>query len=79
MFSEQVNHGGCKVHDPKYEYVTKKSFIENMTTIFIGSLDQKIKFTFRMYDFRGYGKVSPEDMRLMLSYLPLGKKLALND
>ena len=32
----------------KEEYVSEKSFTKNFTTIFIGDLDQKMKFTFDM-------------------------------
>jgi hypothetical protein len=32
----------------KEEFVTEQSFIKNFTTIFIGDLDQKMKFTFDM-------------------------------
>lgn len=38
--------------------------------IFIGSLDDKIKFTFRMYDFDNDGLITPEDIRLLMSYMP---------
>jgi hypothetical protein len=33
----------------KEEFVSEKSFIKNFTLIFIGDLDQKMKFTFDLY------------------------------
>jgi hypothetical protein len=32
----------------KEEFVTEQAFIKNFTVIFIGDLDQKMKFTFDM-------------------------------
>jgi len=32
----------------KEEYVTEKSFIRHFTTVFMGDLDQKMRFTFQM-------------------------------
>lgn len=36
----------------KDNFITKRSFVNNMQTIFIGTLDEKIEFTFNMYDYR---------------------------
>lgn len=34
--------------DPKKEYITEHSFVDNFTKIFMGDLDTKMKFTFDM-------------------------------
>ena len=54
----------------KNDYVTEKSFVKNFTCIFIGDLDSKIRFTFNMYDFDNDGLITPEDIRIMMSYMP---------
>jgi len=51
----------------KNDYVTEKSFVKNFTTIFIGDLESKIRFTFNMYDFDNDGLITPEDTDLVNS------------
>ena len=63
----------------KEEFVTEKSFIKNFTTIFLGDLDQKMKFTFQMYDFDDDGTITPEDIRIMISYLPFNRNVQLQN
>ena len=48
-----------------------------MTLIFIGGLDEKIKFTFKMYDFDDDGYVNPHDIQLFMSYMPLNQNIDL--
>ena len=45
--------------------------------IFIGSLDDKIKFTFKMYDSDNDGIIKPDDVRLLLSYMPFNRNSKL--
>lgn len=33
-----------------------------------------MKFTFKMYDFDNNGKISPEDVRIILSYVPFKRQ-----
>ena len=47
-----------------------ENFVEIFTKIFIGDLESKIKFTFEMYDFDNDEYISPEDVRIMMSYMP---------
>ena len=56
------------------DYVSKAEFLDNMTTIFIGNLDDKIKFTFKMYDFDNDGAITPSDIKLLMSYMPFNRK-----
>lgn len=61
----------------KHEYVTMQSFIQNFTDIFIGDLNKKMRFTFNMYDFDGDGYITPEDIRIMLSYMPFKRNIQI--
>ena len=42
-----------------------------MTTLYTGGFDQLINFIFEFYDFDKDGKISSEDIRIVLSYIPL--------
>lgn len=59
------------------EHVQEVRFIENFIKIFIGDLDQKMKFTFEMYDFDGDGFITPEDVRIMMSYMPFKRNVQI--
>jgi hypothetical protein len=63
----------------KHEYVTMKSFIQNFTDIFIGDLNKKMRLTFNMYDFDGDGYITPEDIRIMLSYMPFKRNIQIQN
>jgi hypothetical protein len=36
----------------------------------MSDVDTKIKFTFELYDFQKLGRISPEYVRLIMSYIP---------
>lgn len=61
----------------KHEYVTMQSFIQNFTDIFIGDLNKKMRFTFNMYDFDGDGYITPDDVRIMMSYMPFKRNIPI--
>jgi len=61
----------------KEDFVTEESFLKNFIKIFIGDLDQKIKFTFDMYDCDQDGFITPEDIRIMMSYMPFKRNIQL--
>lgn len=63
----------------KEEFVTQKSFVSNFTKIFIGDLDTKMKFTFQMYDFDNDGWITPEDIRIMMSYMPFNRNIQIQN
>jgi Ca2+-binding EF-hand superfamily protein len=42
-----------------------------MCQIYCSKLEDKIKFTYKIYDFNHEGSISPEDVRLVLSYIPI--------
>jgi len=57
--------------------VTAQSFVQNFTDIFIGDLNKKMRFTFNMYDFDNDGYITPEDIRIMLSYMPFNRNVQI--
>ena len=67
------------VHNKKDEYVTLINFVEYFRIIFIGNLNEKIKFTFQMYDFDNDGYITPEDIRIMMSYMPFDRGVQLSE
>ena len=58
----------------KTNYINCNDFIDGMVNLFSGELDKLIQFIFRFYDFDKDGKVSKEDIRIVLSYVPLNTK-----
>lgn len=46
-------------------------FIEGMSTLFTDSTDKIERFIFNLYDFDKDGLISREDVRVVLSYIPL--------
>lgn len=50
-----------------------------MTTIFNGSITDKIRLTFKIYDFDNDGYITPEDIRLVMSYMPFHRKVKLKN
>lgn len=63
----------------KNEHVTMQSFVQNFTDIFIGDLNKKMRFCFNMYDFDGDGFITPDDVRIMLSYMPFKRNVPIQN
>lgn len=55
----------------KSGYLSKDEFINGMIFLFTGYFDKLSKFIFALYDFDNDGQISREDVRLVLSYIPL--------
>ena len=53
-------------------------FIEGMSTLFYESIDKIEKFIFQLYDFDKDGIILKEDVRVVLSYIPLNVKKKVN-
>jgi len=53
-------------------------FIEGMSTLFFDSIDKLEKFIFQLYDFDKDGLISKEDVRVVLSYIPLNVRSKVN-
>ena len=58
----------------KTNFLSCNDFIDGMVNLFSGELDKLIQFIFKFYDFDKDGKVSKEDIRIVLSYVPLNTK-----
>ena len=52
-------------------YLDTTEFINGLSTLYFGEFEDKLKFVFEMYDFDANGIISKEDIRTMLSYVPL--------
>ncbi len=48
-----------------------KEFLDGMTTLFSEDYEKLIKFVFNLYDFDKDGLISKEDIKIVLSYIPL--------
>jgi Ca2+-binding EF-hand superfamily protein len=53
-------------------------FTEGMTILFSESFDKMAKFIFGFYDFDKDGVISKEDVRTVLSYIPLNTRSKAN-
>ena len=62
----------------KNDYLDITEFTEGMTTLFYDSVDKMEKFIFDLYDFDKDGLISKEDVRVVLSYIPLNVKSKVN-
>lgn len=54
-------------------YVDLREFLYGLCKIYYSSLDTKLKFIFDLYDFDKDGYIKKEDIRLILSYIPIEK------
>lgn len=54
----------------KEERIEEKSFVNLMLEIYSSDLDGKLKFVFKVFDFDGDGKITSEDVQMILSYVP---------
>ena len=67
------------VFDSRNEgFLQIEDFTNNMIKLFSGDYDTLINFIFDFYDFDKDGKISKEDVRIVLSYVPVYKKLQQN-
>lgn len=55
----------------KNESIDLKEFLEGMTTLFSEKYENIVKFIFDLYDFDRDGLIAKEDIRIVLSYVPL--------
>lgn len=52
-------------------YVDQKEFIHCMLKIYYSKVESKIRLAFDFYDFDKDGFISKEDIRLILSHIPM--------
>lgn len=62
------------INSSKSEYVSLDEFINGMMTLFTKDFDSLVRFIFQFYDFDKDGKICKEDLRIVLSYIPLNKR-----
>ena len=60
------------------DYLDPKEFIEGMNILFSESFHSLAEFIFKFYDFDHDGYITKEDVRVVLSYVPLQKKFSKN-
>lgn len=51
--------------------ISKSEFINGMVTLYIGNYEETSKLIFNIFDLNRDGKIKPNNMKLLLSYLPL--------
>ena len=56
-------------------YLTVNDFTSSMIKLFSGDYEQLLHFIFEFYDFDKDNKITKEDIRIVLSYVPLYKKI----
>ena len=55
-------------------YLSLNDFIENMLILFSSDFEKLLQFILKFYDFDNDGKITKEDVRVVLSYVPIYKK-----
>ena len=51
-------------------FITRTEFVENIALVYLGDLNIKLFLTYQIYDMDRDGKISPEDIRFVLSHIP---------
>ena len=59
-------------------YLSIEDFTSSMIKLFSGDYEQLLNFIFDFYDFDKDHKITKEDIRIVLSYVPLYKKIKHN-
>ncbi len=52
-------------------YLSVDELIDPLLKLYLGTFDETAEFIFNLYDFDHDGKISPEDVKMILSFLPL--------
>lgn len=53
------------------KYLDLNEFVDGMCSLFSGDYERLTRFIFNLYDFNKDGKISKDDIRIVLSYIPL--------
>ena len=52
-------------------FLSSKEFVEGLQDLYMGDFDTTIEIIFNLLDFDKDGKINREDVRILLSYLPI--------
>ena len=63
----------------KTGYLSLNDFVTNMVSLFSSNFNQLLEFVLKFYDFDNDGKITKEDVRVVLSYVPVYKKAKNNN
>ena len=55
----------------KKQYLSQGDFIKSMMLLFLGNFFELSSFVFNIYDYNRDGKISKDDIRIVLSYIPV--------
>lgn len=55
----------------KNEYIDLREFVHGFFKVYYSNLETKIKLSFDVYDFDRDGYITKEDVRLILSHIPI--------
>lgn len=60
-------------------YLTNNEFIDGFTILFTETFDKLNKFIFDLYDYDLNGIINKEDVRIVLSYIPINTRSNVNE
>jgi Ca2+-binding EF-hand superfamily protein len=58
----------------KEERIEQNNFVKLMLEIYSSDIDGKMNLVFKVFDFDGDGKITAEDVRIILSYIPRSRE-----
>ena len=56
------------------EYLSSDNFIDNMLDLFTGNFDELSNIIFKLFDFKNDGKITCDEISIILSYIPISHK-----
>jgi tRNA A-37 threonylcarbamoyl transferase component Bud32 len=56
------------------EYLCQENFVENMLNLFMGDFNKLSNMIFKLFDFNNNGFISYDEIRMILSYIPISHK-----
>lgn len=57
------------------EFLGQKEFVDGACRLFNSNFDDNLAFVFRIFDFDNDGYITKEDIRIVLSHVPLAQIL----
>ena len=60
-------------------FLDKAEFVKGFFRLFSSNIDTSLKFAFQFYDFDRDGFITQEDLRLVMSYVPICSSTAQNE